>query len=107
MLRSSFSLGRVLGVELRMHISLVLLLVVAVGYTMSVMGNAWRGFGLWIALLLAVAVREVARAIAAAAAGLKLRALFMLPIGGVMALLSPRGDAATEKRLVTVAGPAA
>jgi CBS domain-containing protein len=107
MLRSSFSLGRVLGVELRMHISFVLLLAVAVGYTMSTMDNAMRGFGLWAALLLAVVVREVARAIAAAYAGLKLRAVFLLPIGGVMALTSARGEVASEKRLVTLAGPLA
>lgn len=107
MLRSSFSLGRVLGVELRMHISFVLLLVLAVAYTMGVMGNAMRGFGLWFALLLAVVVREVARSIAAAYAGLKLRAIFVLPIGGVMAFVSPRGEVASEKRLVTLAGPAA
>lgn len=96
-----------MGVEVRVHISFVLVLLLAVAYTMGVMGNAMRGFGLWMALVLAVLVREVARAIAAAYAGLQLRAVFVLPIGGVMAFTSARGEAASEKRLVTFAGPAA
>ena len=108
MLRTSLPVGRYFGVDLRVHISLPLLLAIAVTYSMVFDGDAIRGVGLWSAMCLAVAVREGARCIAAAYVGMRLRALFLLPIGGVMALAAGRGGqppAAT--RLVTLAGPVA
>src|SRR5579875_745940 len=86
MLRSSLPIGSFLGVNLRLHMSFVLLLALALGYSVATTGGPWRGVGLWFALLAAVAVREIARAIAAAYVGLKLRALFLHPGGAVMAL---------------------
>src|SRR5215469_1943555 len=83
MFRSSIPLGRFFGVEVRVHISFVLLLVAAV-------------------------VREIARAIAALYSGLHLRAVLLLPVGGVMAF-APRehGAPRTSMRLVTAAAPIA
>ena len=78
--------GRWLGVHLRIHISFLLLLALAAGYSAVATGSMLRGFGLWFALCAAVAVRETARAIAAAYAGVPLHALFLLPFGGVMAM---------------------
>ena len=66
MLRSSFPIGRWMGVELRLHLSFVLLLAITIGYSIAATGSAARGIGLWLALLFAVAVRETARATAAA-----------------------------------------
>jgi len=87
MLRSSIPLGRFLGIDLRIHISFPLLLIAAIGYSVLVTGSAARGIGLWLALLFAVVTREVARTIAVAYSELRLRALFLLPVGGVMALV--------------------
>ena len=107
MLRASFSVGRLMGVDLRVHVSFVALLALALGYSVALSGGVARGLGLWMALAFAVAVRETARAMAAAYAGLRLRALFLLPVGGVMAL-APRGDGSSETpMLVTAAAPCA
>ncbi|HEX3940551.1 MAG TPA: CBS domain-containing protein [Acidobacteriaceae bacterium] len=81
----SFPLGRWMGVELRIHTFFVLLLGVCFAYTESTHMSAFRGIGLWCLLVIAVAVREVARLIVAAYYGLKLRNILLLPIGGLMA----------------------
>ena len=108
MLRSSLPIGRYLGVDVRVHLLFPLLLAFAVCYSIAFNGAAVRGVGLWAALCLAVLVREVARTIAAAYAGFRVRALFLLPVGSVMAF-SPRagskGDSTLDTRLVNVAGP--
>ncbi len=85
-------MGRWLGVPVRLHLSLFLLLSLAVGYSAVATGSLGRGVALWLALLAAVLVREIARAIAAAYAGLPLRALVLLPIGGVMAMGPRQGN---------------
>src|ERR1700712_949160 len=84
MLRFSFPLARIMGVDIRVHLSFVVLLAAAVAYGDVAAHNAMRGLGLWAGLAFAVLVRETARAIAAAYAGMRLRALFLLPVGGVM-----------------------
>jgi CBS domain-containing protein len=108
MLRSSIPFGRFFGVEVRVHISFLLLLAAAVGYSAVFMNNVGRGVGLWLALCFAVLVREVARAIAALYSGLQPRAVLLLPVGGVMAF-APREQGAprTGMRLVAVAAPIA
>jgi len=108
MLRSSIPIGRYLGVDVRVHLLFPLLLFFSICYSVIYNGTAVRGIGLWAALCLAVFVREIARTIAAAYAGFHVRALFLLPVGGVMAF-SPRAGAkpntALGTRLVTIAGP--
>jgi CBS domain-containing protein len=102
------SAGRVLGVELRVHIFFPVLLAVAMAYSAVSTGGIWRGIALWLALCFAVWTRETARALAAAYAGLKLRALYLLPIGGVMAFsLRDEGDPQTSARWITACGPIA
>ena len=53
-----------------------------------------RGFALWLLLLLAVVVREAARAVGTAWYGLELRSILLLPTGG---LLSYASSETTEK----------
>jgi CBS domain-containing protein len=79
----SFSIGRVLGVDLRIHTFFLLLLGLAISYSSVSGSTGMRGFALWLLLLLAVAVREVARALAAAWYGLELRSILLLPTGGL------------------------
>jgi Zn-dependent protease/CBS domain-containing protein len=81
----SFPLGRWMGVELRIHTFFVLLLGVCMAYTESTHMSMLRGVGLWLVLLGAVGVREVARMIVAAYHGLQLRNILLLPIGGLVA----------------------
>jgi len=107
MLGSSLPLGKLFGVDVRLHLSFALLLAVSMGAAVLVGSTALRGFGLWFALLLAVVVREVARALGAAYSGLELRALFLFPVGGLMAFAPRRNSQATPSTgLVSAAGPA-
>jgi CBS domain-containing protein len=108
MLRSSFPFGRLFGVELRVHISFLLLLALSVAYSSFVLNSLARGVGLWLALCFAVVVREVARSIAALYSGFDLRAILLLPVGGVMAF-APRepGAPRTRTALITAAAPLA
>ena len=98
-------MGRWFGVHLRVHLSFLLLLALSAGYSVVATGSMLRGVGLWLALLAAVLVRELARAIAAAYAGVPLRALFLLPFGGVMAL-EPRegGLPKSSQRMIALTG---
>jgi len=80
----SFSLGRWMGVEVRLHAYFLLLLALTMGAAPAAGADGTRGFGLWLMLLLAVAIREVARAMAAAWMGIELNALLLLPTGGLM-----------------------
>ncbi|HEY4355151.1 MAG TPA: CBS domain-containing protein [Acidobacteriaceae bacterium] len=107
MFPSSFPIGRFMGVELRVHASLLLLLSLAIFYSSIVERSAARGMGLCFALLFAIAVREVARAFAAAWQGLHLRALLIFPIGGIMAFGSVDSDMEAATRFVTLVTPVA
>ena len=117
MLHSSIPVGKFLGVDIRVHISFPFLLILAIAWAMLLNHPALRGVGLWTALCFAVIVREAARSIAAAYSGLRLRALFLLPVGGIMAFAPrdpnpPAGSPASipsqwDTRAVAAAGPMA
>ncbi len=107
MLRLSFPLGRIMGVDLRLHMSFLVLLAGAIAYGQAATGSAMRGLGLWAALGFAVVVRETARSIAGAYIGLRLRALFLLPVGGVMVFAPQDAGAERSMRPVMLAAPIA
>ena len=110
MLRSSIPIGRLLNVDLRVHLSFPLLLALAVILSAVSGGGASRGVALWLAMCFAVLVRELARSIAAAYTGLRLRALLLLPIGGLMAFSTSTNDADAARantRLLMLTGPIA
>jgi Zn-dependent protease/predicted transcriptional regulator len=90
----SFPIGRFLGVDVRIHTFFLVLLGLSISYASMSGATGGRGFGLWLLLLLAVTVREAARAIAATWFGLELRSVLLLPIGG---LLSYATSEATER----------
>jgi len=79
-----------MGVELRVHLFFPLLALVCMA-----MGSA-DGFGyslgIFLILCLAVLVRDTARLVVAAWLGLKLRALLLLPIGGLFAWATPESQ---------------
>jgi CBS domain-containing protein len=55
--------------------------------------DGWlRGLGLFLVLVAAVAVRETARLLVAAWLGLRLRAILLLPIGGLFAYANPESQ---------------
>ncbi len=102
-------LGRWMGVELRVHAFFPLLAVVCLGLSAN---DGWvRGLGLFFVLVAAVIVREVARLLVAAWLDLRLRAVLILPIGGLFAYANPESqensNQGTGQFLLAFAGPIA
>ena len=54
----SFSIGRFLGVDIRIHTFFILLLVLAVSYGSAFGSTGGRGFALWLLLLLGGIAKE-------------------------------------------------
>jgi CBS domain-containing protein/Zn-dependent protease len=79
-----------MGVEVRVHLFFPLLALVCLG--LSGADGIGRGLGLFMALVAAVAVRETVRLLAAAWLGLRLRAILLLPIGGLFAYANPESQ---------------
>lgn len=107
----SFPVGRILGVDVRIHTFFLLLLGASISYASIDGATGARGFALWLLLLLAVLVREIARAIAAAWYGLDVRALLLLPTGGLMSYATPeateRASTTAMQKRMAVIGPIA
>ena len=107
----SLPAGRFFGVEVRIHAFFLLLLVVAVGTGSIYRISPGRILALWLLLLFAVGVREIARAIAAAWLGLNLRAILLLPTGGLMTFstldTADRAAQSGVQRKLAFVGPAA
>jgi CBS domain-containing protein/Zn-dependent protease len=79
-----------MGVEMRIHAFFPLLALVCLA--LSVADGLGRGFGLFLVLVAAVFVREAARLLVAAWLGLRLRAVLLLPIGGLYAYADPESQ---------------
>ncbi len=79
-----------MGVEMRVHIFFPLLLFVF--FAISGVDGWPRGLGLFVLLVGAVVVRETARLLVAAWLGLRLRAILLLPIGGLFAYANPESQ---------------
>jgi len=107
----SFPIGRFFGVEVRIHAFFLLLLAVSVGIGSFTDISSGRILALWLMLLFAVLVREVARALAAAWFGLEMRSVLLLPICGLItyATLGETERAAEPaiQRRMAVVGPLA
>ena len=86
-----------MGVEMRMHIFFPALALVCLGLSSSSGSGALRGLGLFGLCVTAVFVRETARLIVAACFNLKLRAVLLLPIGGLFAYANPESQEAANK----------
>ena len=106
----SFPLGRWFGVDLRVHMFFMLPLaywLLSAGAGVS----EWRSVGLWLILLVAVFVREVARLLTATWHGLHIRSVLLLPIGGLFSYAGPESaEHAVEpkvQRSLALAGPLA
>ncbi|HEY9127477.1 MAG TPA: peptidase M50, partial [Acidobacteriaceae bacterium] len=107
----SIPLGRWFGVEIRIHTFFLLLAVLCLLFANAANVSAGSGIALWILILAAVFVREFARLCVAAWLGLRLRAILLLPIGGLFAYADPDSqDQATNgpgRYALAFAGPLA
>jgi hypothetical protein len=79
-----------MGVEMRMHIFFPALALVCLGLSGS--AGVLRGLGLFFVCVAAVVVREIARLMMAAFLNLRLRAVLLLPIGGLFAYANPESQ---------------
>ena len=79
---------------MRVHAFFPLLAIVCLGLSAGDGGVYWifRGLGLFLALVGAVLVRETARLLVAAWLDLRLRAILLLPIGGLYAYANPESQ---------------
>jgi CBS domain-containing protein/Zn-dependent protease len=105
----SIPLGRWMGVEMRVHIFFPLLVFVVFAISGP---DAWpRGLAVFLLLVAAVAVRETARLLVAAWMGLRLRAILILPIGGLFAYANPESQETASRGsgqfAIALAGPVA
>jgi CBS domain-containing protein/Zn-dependent protease len=105
----SIPLGRWMGVEMRIHIFFPLLILVLFAIAGA---DGWpRALALFFILVAAVAVRETARLIVAAWLGLRLRAVLLLPIGGLFAYANPESQEIANhgsgQFILALAGPLA
>ena len=94
---------------MRVHVFFPLLAVVFVGFSA---GDGWgRGLVLFFILVAAIAVRETARLLVAAWLGLRLRAVLLLPIGGLFAYANPESQEIANQGggqfAIALAGPLA
>jgi len=105
----SIPMGRWLGVELRVHVFFPLLAFVFIGISAA---DGWEhGLGLFLLLVIAVITREIARLLVAAWLGLRLRAILLLPIGGLFAYANPESQELANhgagQFILALAGPLA
>jgi CBS domain-containing protein/Zn-dependent protease len=98
-----------MGVEMRVHAFFPLLAVVCL--LLSASDGVARGLALFLVLVAAVVVRETTRILVAAWLGLRLRAILLLPIGGLFAYANPESqESATSgsgQFAMALAGPLA
>jgi CBS domain-containing protein len=108
----SIPIGKFFGLEVRVHLTFLLLLALIVTQTMKAGIEAGRGVVLFLIVFAAVVVHEAARALFTPGKRDKLRRLVLLPVGGV--ILGETSEPTAEKRTPFVqevrgalAGPAA
>jgi Zn-dependent protease len=113
----SIPVGRIFGIEIRVHLTFFFLLMFVWSLESNLRGNwnAWRGLALVGVIFASVLLHEFGHAIVAARHGVPAKAIILLPIGGVTllneaALISESGEmqpAKTWKRdiRIALAGP--
>ncbi|HWX54629.1 MAG TPA: site-2 protease family protein [Verrucomicrobiae bacterium] len=112
----SLNAGRVFGVELRIHVTFVLLLLYATivlpaEANVSGVWGAQRGMALLAIIFGSVIVHELAHVIASGMNGVRIRGTMLLPIGGITLAdpntqMDARKDLGRETR-IAIAGPVA
>ena len=100
-----------MGVEFRIHTFFVLLAVMCLLFSQALGVGAAPGLGLWLLIVIAVMVRETSRLLLSAWLGLRLRAVLLLPIGGLFAYANPesqeKANSGKSQFAMALAGPLA
>lgn len=106
-MRTSWKAGRIAGIDLEIHATFPLILVLGALQWGGPYGAAGAAFGvlLTLALFACVALHELGHSLAARAFGVGTRRILLLPIGGVAELTAPLRRP-REELIVALAGPA-
>ena len=106
-MRGSFTLGRIAGIDIKVHVTFFLLLAwIAFVYERSGgMPAAINGVLFVLLIFLLVVLHEFGHALAARRYGIETRDITLLPIGG-LARLERMPDKPREEVVVALAGPA-
>ena len=100
----SIFVGRLFGVEVRIHLTFLFLLAFVLFYEPNGgVVNPWRGLVLVLLILVSVALHEMAHVIAAWRAGVTVRGIMLLPIGG-MIILDPQEHLESTRKPAREAG---
>jgi Zn-dependent protease/CBS domain-containing protein len=104
-MRSSFRLLRVAGIDIKVHVTFFLILVLG-AFQWSSYGPSGAAFGvlLMMALFACVVLHELGHSLVAQRLGVEVREIVLLPIGGV-AMLSRMPRRPLHELLIAVAGP--
>lgn len=99
----SFKIGRVFGIDLKVHLTFLLILVWG---AFNYGGSAGWGYGLLVTLALftLVILHELGHSLAAKWYGIPVKDIILLPIGGV-ARLERMPDKPIQELVVAIAGP--
>ncbi|MFP5284765.1 MAG: site-2 protease family protein, partial [Thermoanaerobaculia bacterium] len=105
-MKGSWRLGSVAGIDLKLHATFPLILLLGAAQWMSPHGLPGAAFGalLMLALFACVALHELGHALAARGFGIPVREIVLLPIGGV-AVLGRNPRRPLHELLIAVAGP--
>jgi Zn-dependent protease len=102
----SFRLARVAGIDIKVHISFFLILVLGAMQWGAPYGTAGALFGVLLMILLfaCVTLHELGHSIVAMRFGIPVREIILLPLGGV-ALLTRNATRPLHELLIAAAGP--
>lgn len=105
-MRGSFRLVRVAGIEIKVHFTFPLILLLGAMQWGGTHGAPGAAFGvlLMLALFLCVVLHELGHSVVAQRLGIPVREIVLLPIGGV-ALLSKNPRKPVHELLIAAAGP--
>jgi Zn-dependent protease len=103
----SFRIARVAGIDIKIHITFFLILILGGVQWGSITGDfqgALFGVVLMILLFVCVTLHELGHSIAAQRLGIPVRQITLLPLGGV-AMLSKNPDKPLHELIIAAAGP--
>jgi stage IV sporulation protein FB len=107
-MRWSINLGRVAGIQLRVHLTFFLLLCL-IAFQFGIRSGRWEGaiegLILFACLSVIIVAHELGHALAARRFGIRTRDITLLPIGGV-SRLERLPEKPTQELIVALAGPA-
>lgn len=105
-MKGGLRLGSVAGIDLKLHVTFPLVLILGAVQWMTPHGLPGAAFGalLMMALFVCVALHELGHALAARRFGIPVREIVLLPIGG-LAVLGRNPRRPVHELLIAVAGP--